>query len=196
VAVKSIDIAMSSPTQLRPAGRGANLDHLAPDRKIDDTCAIDEENEGCRRTVEDRDFWSIDFNQHVIDASGGKRCHDMLDSANRGLRLASGGKPRTQPCVGDAIILRRNIDTQIDPAEEDAMTCGGGVQDYMRLLPAMQADTAAVDGIAQGPRSRRDRRFRVISRQTIHHRAPLHIVGIREQSSLVLTWGEESILRW
>ena len=100
--------------------RTAYLDHRPWRRLFDGAGTIEQEHEWRGRSVEDRRFRPIDLDQDVVDRAAGERRHQMLDRANPGgrpIKPQHGGKPG----IHHMIETRRNVDSKISAAEDDAV---------------------------------------------------------------------------
>ena len=138
------------------ADGAADFDDAARFVLIDQPGAFQQKQKLPRRTVEDRHFRAVEFDQHVADAETGERGQDVFHGADaRGGVVA--GQDGAQAGIDDAIEAGGNVAAEIGAAEDDAVIDRRGIQVHVDALAGVQPDADAGDGRFQ--RALRDDRI-------------------------------------
>ena len=104
--------------------------------------AIQQEHQWRRRTIQDRWFRAVDFDQGVVDATAGERRHDVFNRADpRGSLRQNRGKTG----VRHAIETRRNIQAEVRATEHNAMIGWRRAEGHADATTRVQPDADAPD---------------------------------------------------
>ena len=126
---------------LDPAPRPVLLDHAG---------ALDQEHEGLRAAVHDRQLRPAQLDQGIVDLARREGRHQMLDRGDR--RAARPAQLGAHGGVADLVVARRHRRTVrlIVAHEPDAAVGLGGTQRQRDLGTGVQAGTDTADRVAQG----------------------------------------------